>query len=193
LRDWATRCGDSGSIRSMVLDTYQPEVWRYGGPDAIDDAERLFHADSAAVVAQLTERARGHLAMPIEVLAAMNYVQLLASLGDWDWEQWVLDRYPIDLQKKIGPHREQAFAFVDPMLRWERLRDDPAAPTLFAVWEVRARAAARYRTRVSSALDSVLHMHANRLIGIDRDAEQVSYGILRAVVRQHLSQLRNAR
>jgi len=42
------------------------------------------------------------------------------------------------------------------------------------------------------AVDSLLHMHANRLLGIDGKAEQVSYGILRTVVRNHLGRLRNA-
>ncbi|HZM82820.1 MAG TPA: lantibiotic dehydratase [Candidatus Limnocylindrales bacterium] len=198
LRDWADRCREAGSIRAIVLDTYEPEVWRYGGPAAIDDAERVFHADSVAVLAQLAERARGGLTMPIEVLAAINHVQLLASLGDWDWMRWVLDRFPIELQKRIRGYREQALTLVDPRLRWARLRDDPAWETLPAVWAERARAAAAYGRRItlgepeSSAVDSLLHLHSNRLIGLDRDAERVSYGILRAAVRNHLGQLRKA-
>jgi thiopeptide-type bacteriocin biosynthesis protein len=137
--------------------------------------------------------------MPIEILAAMNYVQLLDSFGDWDWRQWVLDHYPMELQKTIGQWREQSFALVDPLLRWVGLRKDAGAHALLAVWNARAQAAANYGTRIglgaaqSSALDSVLHLHANRLIGIDQDAEHVSYGILRTVVRHHVGQLRNAR
>jgi thiopeptide-type bacteriocin biosynthesis protein len=198
VRDWAARCGEAGTIRAIVLDTYEPEVWRYGGTDCIDDAERLFHADSLAVLAQLTERARGRLTMPVEVLAAMNHVQLLASLGDWHWPQWVLDRYPAQLQNKSGPHREQAFAYVDPQLRWDRLRQDPGAEAVFDAWTARAVAAARYGAKVlgspaqPAAVDSLLHVHANRLLGIDRNAEQVSYGILRTIARNHLGRQRNA-
>jgi thiopeptide-type bacteriocin biosynthesis protein len=202
VRDWAARCTDAGTIRAIVLDSYEPEVGRYGGTDAIDDAERLFHADSIASLTQLAERARARLTMPIEVLAAMNHVHLLTSLGEWDWPQWVLDRYPAQLQNKAAPHRENAFAFVDPGLRWDRLRGEPGAQAVFDVWTGRAAAAARYGRKIlggnlddrarSMAVDSLLHMHANRLLGIDGKAEQVSYGILRTVVRNHLGRLRNA-
>lgn len=47
----------SGVIHRWQIDTYEREVDRYGGPDAIDLAERIFHADSEAVLAWLTDHA----------------------------------------------------------------------------------------------------------------------------------------
>jgi thiopeptide-type bacteriocin biosynthesis protein len=36
----------SGRLSRLVLDTYRPEVERYGGPAGLDAAESIFHADS---------------------------------------------------------------------------------------------------------------------------------------------------
>ena len=56
-------------VHRIVHDTYRREIERYGGPDGIALAERVFHLDSAAVVASLAalsgnehsdERANGH-------------------------------------------------------------------------------------------------------------------------------------
>ncbi|MEU9115342.1 lantibiotic dehydratase C-terminal domain-containing protein [Streptomyces sp. NPDC048483] len=42
---------EAGGLGKVVLDTYEPEVERYGGPAAIGHAECLLHADSESVVA----------------------------------------------------------------------------------------------------------------------------------------------
>ena len=44
---------DDGRLWRLQLDTYEREVERYGGAAGIELAERLFHADSEAVVALL--------------------------------------------------------------------------------------------------------------------------------------------
>src|SRR5205807_10366290 len=41
---------DDGRLWRVQLDTYEREVERYGGPEAIELAEKLFHADSEAVL-----------------------------------------------------------------------------------------------------------------------------------------------
>lgn len=44
---------EDGAVRRLVLDTYEREVERYGGAEAIAIAERLFHADSEGAVEAL--------------------------------------------------------------------------------------------------------------------------------------------
>lgn len=41
---------DAGSVSRLALDTYQPEVERYGGPTGLELSERIFQADSEAVL-----------------------------------------------------------------------------------------------------------------------------------------------
>lgn len=185
LHEWADAAASAGLIRRLVLDAYEPETERYGGAAALPFAEKLFHADSAAVVEQLALRASGKLSLPIETLAAANYVELLDSLGDWDWRQWVLDAFPVELSNQVPAGvRREAVRRIDSERHWGR-----------------ADAARAYGEALGietgdvhpSAVMAILHMHANRLIGIDREAERRSYGLLRAAVRKHLDERRHRR
>jgi thiopeptide-type bacteriocin biosynthesis protein len=47
---WAQELMDRGACAKFVFDTYEQEIERYGGPDGMSAAERLFHADSRAAV-----------------------------------------------------------------------------------------------------------------------------------------------
>lgn len=55
----AARALDAGLVHDAQLGTYQREVERYGGPEAITLAERVFQADSDATVALLGMFERG--------------------------------------------------------------------------------------------------------------------------------------
>src|SRR5205814_7998372 len=46
---------DTGELWRLQLDTYEREVERYGGDTGIRLAERVFHADSDAVLAIVSE------------------------------------------------------------------------------------------------------------------------------------------
>jgi thiopeptide-type bacteriocin biosynthesis protein len=48
---------EEGRIWRWQLDTYEREVERYGGPEGMEIAERIFHADSEAVLTVLEELA----------------------------------------------------------------------------------------------------------------------------------------
>jgi thiopeptide-type bacteriocin biosynthesis protein len=70
LRAAAAAAFAGGRIARLQLDTYEREVDRHGGPDGIELAEQIFHADSAAALAWITDPAvavdestRWHLAL----------------------------------------------------------------------------------------------------------------------------------
>jgi len=195
LHEWAGPAAAEGVIRKLVLDTYEPETDRYGGPAALVPAERLFHADSRLVTAQLAARARGLLPVPPETLAALNHAALLDALGAWDWRGWVLAAYPAEAEHEIPAATRRAAT------RLAAQHEDPGqvgggeVPALrgelaAAAWEygrvlgvgtADGRSAGR-----GSAVAGVLHMHANRLLGMDLGAERRAYGLLRSVVRGQL-------
>ncbi|WP_461036820.1 lantibiotic dehydratase [Streptomyces mayteni] len=179
---------DQGAVGGLTLDVYQPEVDRYGGPELLPHAERLFCLDSRSAIAQL-----GDQAPPDEVRAAVNHALLLESLGDWDWCSWV------DLAFPKGPdhetfqrHRAAALAAIHPGGVAERLpADHPAA----AAWAAAEEPAALGRLLLPRAdrdgiLLSLLHMQHNRLLGIDRARENRGYAVLRGVARAHLGRAR---
>ncbi|WP_207730279.1 thiopeptide-type bacteriocin biosynthesis protein [Streptomyces albus] len=188
LHEWAGDAAADGVIRKLVLDTYEPETERYGGPEALPWAERLFHADSRLVTAHLAARARGGLAMPADTLAALDHAALLAALGDWDWWGWVLAAYPADVQNEIpAARRRAALGLVD------EYAADPETATERAALAEAARAYGKAlgvgtaqgpSPERGAAVAALLHMHANRLLGMDPAAERRSYGILRGLVKR---------
>ncbi|NEA34320.1 lantibiotic dehydratase [Streptomyces sp. SID13031] len=186
LNDWAGTARARSMIRNLVLDTYQPETQRYGGPQTAAAVHQFFEADSRAAIRQLSLLAAIRPKLPIEVLAAMNVVDILESLGDWDWPAWAVDT--IERTSTRGIDRAHRL-LIDPADSWARLRAVPGGEELVSAWGPRAQAADGYgkllfsgitsQHRVSAAVASILHMHANRLIGIDRAAESRALALVR--------------
>ncbi|WP_424637899.1 lantibiotic dehydratase [Embleya sp. AB8] len=196
---------DAGAIRALVLDTYEPETERYAGPAALAAAERLFTLDSRSAVIQLGLRARGALAVPDEVLIAVNHALLLESLGDWDWCSWVEDAFVKDPQQTaFRRHRALARELIRPGHTAAAVRDRLGVPALAELW-TRPAAAHAYGAIVLSdearrpadtahenAILGLLHMQHNRLLGIDRAGEARGYTILRGIASDHLGRLAHA-
>ncbi|MFJ8624001.1 lantibiotic dehydratase [Kitasatospora sp. NPDC093550] len=191
---WSEAALRSRSIRGMTLDTYVPEEARYGGAKALRLAEELFAADSRCTMAQL--RLGSLTALPREVLAAMNMASILRAWGsggaEQDWEEWALQSLPARSVSRLS--REEK-ALLPAICAPERLLPDEGTPhgrELLTSWHAREAAAAAYgrhleRSRSSCPLTgrelpSTLHMHANRLLGVDRRAEDRSYFLLRSAV-----------
>jgi thiopeptide-type bacteriocin biosynthesis protein len=197
LHDWAADFCGSGMARRLMLDTYEPEVARYGGEKAMEPAERVFHADSETVLAQLRLRLDGTDGMDgmdgiaSEVLAAANYVDILRGLGDEGWQQWLLANYPKGAHHRaFRRHRDLAMRLIDPAGDWPALRVLPYAQEIPAIWESRSKAVSEYGEVLrpgepswTMAVNSLLHMHHNRLVGVDSEAESASYAIARGVVQ----------
>ncbi|MGP3959781.1 thiopeptide-type bacteriocin biosynthesis protein [Nonomuraea sp. 3N208] len=174
VHDWAADLCRAGLARSLVLDTYEPEVDRYGGTEALETAERLFAADSDAVLAQLGVG----LDMTPELLAAANYADLAQSFHGPGWEEWLLAAYPLD-------EHHRAFQSVRRAAVETLAEPDPR---LLEIWGPRRRVAAEYGELIRSLrrrtpLPALLHMHHNRLIGVSKPSEGASYAIARGVVQ----------
>lgn len=201
LHDWATRACEAGLMRKLVLDTYEPETVRYGGEKVLEHAERVFAADSEAVLRQL--RAVGHGAMRLDpvLLAAANCVDICRRFAaEAGWTGWFLDAYP------KGPHhtafqarRTDARRLIDVTGPWTALAAEPGGAEILAAWEERAPALAEYgralraqgtADREVSVVTSLLHMHCNRLLGIDPEAEQSAYAVARGAVAAHRDRAR---
>lgn len=188
LADWAADLAGAGYGGRLLLDGYDPELERYGGPEAMAAAERVFAADSRACLAQLQLITQGRLRLDPLVVLAANYTDLAAQFADPEHltrHYGGTDR--LELPKAA---REQARALIDPAEDWRRLRAAPGGAELVASWDERAAALADYRARLDerwssadTALSALLHMHHNRLAGIDLPGEQRSLALARRAAR----------
>jgi thiopeptide-type bacteriocin biosynthesis protein len=193
---------DDGRLWRIQFDTYEREVERYGGEAGIVVAERLFHADSEAVLA-LVELFTGDTRGDLRWRLALFGMDLLLADLDFDLETrcGVIrktrdafatevhsdDNFRHQLSTKFRPERRRLEALLkqapdtDPHLgsglEILRRRSDRLAP-LMAELQVCAQAG-RLSVSPTELASSYLHMHANRLLrSAHRAQELVLYDFL---------------
>ncbi len=179
---WADRVRRLGLLRNIVLDTYYPEVGRYGTGAAMHAAEVVFAADSAAAIAALTLTTRG-TPHPYAVVAA-SFTDLATaftgSLGSG--LNWLIDHISHHPTPALARDvHNQAMLLADPSTEWAALRALPGGEALVLAWGRRRSALAVYRAQLGSAegpepdpvLASLLHLHHARMLGINRDSERI--------------------
>lgn len=190
LSAWSQTLVADGSIRKLVLDSYDREVERYGGVEGIYVAERIFAADSMCVMDLIALQAQGALDLPPAILATCTVDDLVSSLG-----LRMVDR--LNLYRTVRQLQENPFRAEERRLQkrfhedrkaaqhaigdrsW--LRTQPGGVDLDACLKVRAEslgplaaqlhatAAHQKLTRsTTSSVASYIHMHCNRLFGTDR-------------------------
>lgn len=193
LHAWTAELAAAGLISHVAFDTYRPEISRYGGPEAITAAEHAFHADSEATLTQLTLHSKGSPDFSRELLVVANCLDLAARIYGAGWREWLVDNYP-RTPAHMAPEqvRRTAISLLNPMDNWSKLAQSSIGEPLLESWDRRAQAVEAYgRTLRQSSMDdptalsiglrSVLHLHHNRLAGINPVAEQRAYHIVRSV------------
>jgi thiopeptide-type bacteriocin biosynthesis protein len=208
LHDWAERLRGERLARRLVLDTYDPELVRYGGPDAIGRAEEAFAADSAAVLTVLRLRRDGALTMAPELVAAIGFVILLQAFGDDDWDERFLAAFPKNENHLAFQRcRREAIRVIDPYDgQWAGLLAADGGRALLDALRRRVAAVGDYGelihhlaadgrlpTTPRAVQRSLLHMHHNRFIGVDPDSEGRSYAIARGAIEAHRNRMRCTR
>jgi lantibiotic biosynthesis protein len=191
---------DRGELWRVQLDTYEREVERYGGDDAIELAEEIFHADSDAVLAIL-RGLPGDSGAELRWRAAMAGIDLL--LEDFgltlDEKRAIARRARAGYGHEFGVdrafQREVSRRYRDERAGLEALLgpNPPAAlrPSVAALGErsaaIRPRVAAlralagdgRLLMSLSDVAMSVAHMHVNRMLrSAQRAQELVLYEFL---------------
>lgn len=172
---WAESLRRSGLASRLVLDTYLPEVGRYGQKEAMEAAEAVFVADSSVALTEMRRQPDG--AIDPTALVAINMVAIAEGfLGTFDDAMtWLLDSpapmgSPVKrsvLNQVISSVRHGAWG--SPNLNGQEVS---------STWEARSAALKKYRmtlpdgTDIDAVLESLLHMHHNRALGINRDRER---------------------
>ncbi|GAA2812628.1 lantibiotic dehydratase [Saccharopolyspora taberi] len=173
---WADKLRASRLIGRWAFDTYFPETGRY---TAIEEAEQVFAADSRLVLAQLTHL-RLDAALGTVVTALSLFDVATAFLGSRDAaDDWlntqvphaIPDRTAVDQVKRLAGGEMQA-----ELPGWAAVADKHRA---------RADAVHWYRRALPTGVDtdkilhSLLHMHHNRALGVDRTREAVCLRLAR--------------
>jgi thiopeptide-type bacteriocin biosynthesis protein len=173
--EWAQQMRAAGLVGQLVLDTYAPEIGRYGWGSELETAEDVFVADSAIVAAVLRHQPDGETDL---ALVVANMVGIATGFfGDpADAMAWLADRpaHATSTLNRAATTRAIRLAINPAMLRQEPGWDSEISQA----WNKRADALGTYRkalrpeANIDVVLESLLHMHHNRLVGIDRDNER---------------------
>jgi lantibiotic biosynthesis protein len=170
---WSQGLVDNDLVSRFSLETYEREIERYGGEDAVDEAETLFCADSEAVAGALGLLSRSPLRR--EELAVRGLDVLFASLGCSRARRRQL-LLASAARKEAGPvYRERRGIILAAL-------DDTgnaASPAIVAVGNKLEQL--HLHDRLTLAPDAIYrsfaHMHCNRL-GLNAEAERLAYGLL---------------
>jgi thiopeptide-type bacteriocin biosynthesis protein len=198
--DWVAELRAARLARTLTVDTYDPESERYGGTEALQAAETVFRADSEAVLAQLRACRQGRLPLDRNVLAALNYLDIVQAFqAPGDTER------PISEIPKNEPSHQRSRRQRDELATLLAARPSdglpatlPDDPGLRAAWRARAEELRRYgdhlrrldgdgsaQTSPGEVLSSLLHMHFNRINGMDRRTESLVLAIARGAAVAH--------
>ncbi|MFE1914200.1 lantibiotic dehydratase [Streptomyces anandii] len=200
VHSWSSELVSQRLARNTCFDAYLPEEDRYGGTELMTVAEEFFQADSEIVLSQLQAGAAGRLPLDRGALAAANFLRLLQSFGEWDWNSWITTALPkTSVPRSLLPPPAQ-LSLLDPGGKWAELMSAEGGASLSAGWERWSTPATVYgKSLVSSGrptplgtrvLRSLLHMHFNRLNGINREAENRACAVLRNAAWSHLERNR---
>ena len=186
---WASDLIASGVRTSFSVDTYEREIERYGGEEGLRLAEAVFCADSPAAAGMLRlirESGRHEEEEEATLLAVLGVDDLLRGLGLDTAARLQLLRAAAVLSPRDGKVYRR---------RKDELRQsliDPGSPALADLLAERRAALALIGERLR-ALDregrlyrplpticrSFVHLYVNRLLGADRDLEDLVLALLR--------------
>lgn len=179
---WAALLRGRGLSGDLVLDTYRPELARYGASaEARAAVERVFVADSTAARAQLALTARQRRLDPVALTAASMIDLVTAARGGRvAGLAWLVER--ADLAAGAGRTNRAQLAQVLDLL-------DPTAPhrEVTGTWRDRAETVHHYANLMrpeqplaDTMLVSLLHLHHVRALGVDPVGEGRCHRLARA-------------
>ncbi|MEU6463262.1 lantibiotic dehydratase [Streptomyces sp. NPDC046976] len=193
---WTAELHRAGLLAEVVYPTSYTETGRWGEGAARAAAEQVFRADSAAVLAQLTQPAlpgrQALLAAHTVTIAAGFTGSATAGL------RWLVKNVPAQPPAAIArPVFAEAVRLADPADSWAALRGEPGGAAVVRAWAARHHALDAYRhhfpgpdTRgvdADDVLGSLLHCGYVRAHRIDFDDEAQVLYLARAAALARLS------
>jgi lantibiotic biosynthesis protein len=181
---WATKLVSDGPCRKFVFDSYEREIERYGGLEGIALAEKLFEADSRAVMELLQLKRTGKLTLDSQMLAVLTTDDLLAGLGLSPQERLQWYSQHVSTTREAGAIYRQKSVELRALLHdaqhiqklqgGKRLMEvlDARRVCLSQVGQELVGLATRRGLKPTQIYASFTHMHSNRLLGRDRKEER---------------------
>lgn len=184
LRRWLDMLKEEGLMTHFALDSYDREIERYGGIDLIDIAEKVFYFDSLVTENILTQKREGNITFSNELIGMISEIHYMESFGLKYEEQVEYLRSQVsqsDYRDDFKKNRSEYMKLCNSNENWKGLRETNSGVILLGILNIRHEIVRYYGNKVRenllsstelSILDSIIHLHFNRLFGIDREFEK---------------------
>jgi thiopeptide-type bacteriocin biosynthesis protein len=190
--EWSTAWFKEGFLTKFIVDTYEPEIERYGGTELMKLAESLFSSDSE-IVGKLIRLIRFEQPeLEIEQVGILSVIHILNQLGYSKMECFETLNQKFDVKEYLDEFRGVRKTFMELLNTFFELNNSQTQSKtgqlycdIFSVLSLREENSFAYkqtlleyehRNLLTNSTDdivfSIIHMHLNRLIGIDRKTER---------------------
>jgi thiopeptide-type bacteriocin biosynthesis protein len=187
LNNFAKNCLEEGMLSRMVIDTYVPELERYGGRELMNIAEQWFCIDSRIVMDWIRSNEQGLLPIEKDLLAVISIIDIMEQFGlTFDEQLAFLDKI-VNYKDYLDMFRSKRSLYVklgDARDGFAELRRHEAGQFILPALQGRSNTLHYYGEQLSKkelsgdyyvksidAMHSIIHLHINRLYGIDRGDE----------------------
>lgn len=183
--DWCRELSENHRIGDMNISVYEREIERYGGVRLIGRAEQLFCEDSFVVENLLNWRRTGSLTLEQEEIAVISVLLYVTHFYDSLEEQlkfMELYYHSSSYRNEFKEKKERLLAICDMENGWRNLRGRGDGKRLYELLNRRNPLVTAYKEEIAAEgqqpefkndiVASVLHLHCNRLLGTDREAER---------------------
>ncbi|MET8342479.1 lantibiotic dehydratase [Streptomyces microflavus] len=168
LAGWFEQLQDGALASRLVIDGYRPELGRYGTGLTLECAEDVFVADSDEVRSLLTDCPKADQ----RVLSALGMIDMARGLlGDEKGVRWLATT-----AAHTAGSQDVTRAVLDEVRLGALGRREGWTERTVTAREQRHKVLGAYRVQLGGrplgpVLESLLHMHHNRVMGPDREAE----------------------
>ncbi|MDQ8091284.1 MULTISPECIES: lantibiotic dehydratase [Bacillus amyloliquefaciens group] len=198
-KEWQTKLLTEGIINKTEISCYEREVERYGGPDFIDLCETLFYYDSMCVseLIDFLNYTNMNDTFEQETIAILSVIFYLEEIGLNFVQQLELFESIVqkdDLHKEFRKKRKNLIFLCNSNDNWLNLRSLEEGRKLIKILKKREgvisslnkRLITRKKLIYNSYNDiwlSIIHLHLNRLLGVDREKERKVMSFVRYTLK----------
>lgn len=184
-----------GVIRRMCVDSYDREVERYGGPEAIDEMEKIFTTNSNALSSLVTALYQKQITLDPLAVAVLSLDQFFQFWGLVPQERLHYIQSQSEKYAESEAFRPQRKLFTELLAPWDTnselvLREQrEKICSILSIQEQVVKEVSAHMHKLAidgmlwqseeSILTSLAHMHLNRLLGIDQERERKIYAFWR--------------
>lgn len=198
LNQWFLSINKIGLLQTAEISTYEREVERYGGPKLIGLAESLFYYDSLCVGDILRLINNDETSLSLEEISIISVIHYLECFNIPFQKQLELINNVTsykDYTKEFRVKRDKYLQIGNSADNWKGLRNINSGSKVLTILQMRKEVIQTFNNRMMEVekqgdlyntkediLLSIIHLHLNRLLGIDRELETKVMTLVRHVL-----------